>query len=56
MLAHGGGVPEVLSVLGPLVVLGALVLMERRARRAARERPAPEQAPEQALPEADEVP
>ncbi|MCW2666108.1 MAG: hypothetical protein JWN57_1070 [Frankiales bacterium] len=45
VLAHAGGVPEALAVLGPIAVLGVLVAMERRARRAARERAADEQQP-----------
>ena len=37
LLAHGGGVPEALSIGLPLLAVGALVLMERSARRKARE-------------------
>ena len=37
-LAHMGGVPETLSILVPLLAVGAFVLMERSARRKAREK------------------
>ncbi len=37
LLAHGGGAPEALSVGVPLLVVVGLVLLERRARRKARE-------------------
>ncbi|MCW2777345.1 MAG: hypothetical protein JWN17_1070 [Frankiales bacterium] len=37
VLAHGGGAPEALTVLVPLLVVLGLVLVERSARRKARE-------------------
>jgi hypothetical protein len=45
VLAHAGGVPEALAIVGPVAVLGILVVMERKARRTARERAAEEQPP-----------
>ena len=48
LLAHLGGVPEAMTIGVPLLAVGAFVLMERSARRKAREqqqREAPE-APE----------
>ena len=37
LLAHGGGLPEALSLGLPVAVVVALVLLERSARRKARE-------------------
>ena len=46
LLAHGGGVPEVLGIAVPLVAVGAGVLMERAARRKARAQEQREETPE----------
>ena len=32
-LAHGGGVPEAAMIVLPLLLLGAFLVLERRARR-----------------------
>ncbi|HVF21346.1 MAG TPA: hypothetical protein VNA14_14050 [Mycobacteriales bacterium] len=37
VLAHGGGVPEVLSVAVPVLLLGAILYAGRRRERAERE-------------------
>ena len=43
LLAHGGGAPEAAMIALPLLLFGAFLYLERRARR--REREAAEAAP-----------
>lgn len=38
VLAHYGGVPEVLTIALPLLIFAGFLLMEKRARRRERER------------------
>jgi hypothetical protein len=44
VLAHYGGVPEVLTIVLPILIFTGFMLLEKRARRRERERAA-EQAP-----------
>jgi uncharacterized iron-regulated membrane protein len=44
LVAHGGGVPEALTVILPIVIFAALMYVERRRRR----RAAPASPPERA--------
>ena len=46
VLAHYGGVPEVLTIVMPIVIFTGFLLVERRSRRKERGRAGPDEGPQ----------